>query len=196
MLQGHADGAPSPRATRIGLLVVVPVALLLGARAVSWAVPKVWSSGETLTAEDLNRNFRALEEAAAQRSWTECGTLESLHKGASQCVIDGFSPDDYEYGFKYNSPEAYVLDCLRWNVGTRVVNRHPYLVNSDDPSSSATQLGGALFYTDTNATDDDIPAQCPSGMWRQRYWRIAGGSVAMDLSSNGCVNIPIYCRRR
>lgn len=194
MSSSHESGAPSQRATRIGLLIVVPIALLIGARAVSWAVPKVWSSGETLTADDLNRNFRALEDATS-RAWTACGTLESLHT-SSVCAIAGFSPDEYEYGIKYNSVEAHVIDCLLWNVGIRVVNRDPYMVNSDDPTSGAMQLGGAMFYTETNAADDDVPAQCPSGTWRHRYWRIVGGSVVLDLGSNGCLNPPVLCRRR
>ena len=188
---------PSPRATRIGLLIIVPLALVVGVRTVSWAVPKVWSRGETLTADDLNRNFKSLDDAvAAANPWLECGTLESLRNGAAPCEVNDHPVDQYEYGFKYNGPEVHPAACLQWNVGIRIINREPYMVNSDDPSSGAMQLGGAMFYTNTNAADDDVPAPCAANTWRHRYWRVVGGSVVMDLGSNGCVNQPIYCRRR
>ena len=78
----------------------------------------------------------------------------------------------------------------------RVVNRIPYTVNANDPSIG-WQLGGAMFCTETHAADDDIPSSCPSGTWRHRYWRITGsGDIATDIFTIGCVNWPLFCRRR
>jgi hypothetical protein len=185
---------PSSRATRIALLIVVPLALVFGVQAASWAVPKIWSQGETLTADDLNKNFQAVENVQA-RPWVECGTFESLRNGAKQCEINDFPIDAYEYGFKYNGPGVQTADCLFWNRGLRIVSAKPYLMGSDNPTNGAMQLGGAIFYTETDATDDDIPASCPSGMWRHHYWRINAGSVVLDVT-NGCTNDKIYCRRR
>jgi hypothetical protein len=56
------DGFPSKTATRIGLLILVPLTLLGGVQAISWAAAalKSWTSGETLTAADLNGNFNAI----------------------------------------------------------------------------------------------------------------------------------------
>src|SRR5262249_53562952 len=50
---------PSVAATRIGLLIGVPIAVVFGIHAVSWAAVtlKTWNSGDTLTAADLNANF-------------------------------------------------------------------------------------------------------------------------------------------
>jgi len=44
------------------LLVIVPLAMVLGARAISWAAAqiKTWKTGDTLTADDLNATFAAL----------------------------------------------------------------------------------------------------------------------------------------
>jgi hypothetical protein len=53
---------PSKRLTRILLIVGVPLIVLGGVRTVSWAAAaiKSWTSGETLTAADLNGNFAAM----------------------------------------------------------------------------------------------------------------------------------------
>jgi hypothetical protein len=61
------EGAPSKRATRLALSIGVPVALMVGAQAVSWAATtlKTWNDGDTLTAADLNANFAALSTAIA-----------------------------------------------------------------------------------------------------------------------------------
>ncbi len=201
------DPILSPRATRIGLLVLVPLAVVFGVQTISWAVPKIWSPGDTLTASDLNQNFKALEDQVAAVSaalsaanpWVKCGKLEDLRTGANRCEIAAFPVDQYEYGFKYVTAEVMVATCTFWNVGLRVFNRDPYMVNSDDPSGTAMALGGAIFYTETLATDDDIPGSCPSGTWRQRYWAIVSGNVVTTgpgLGTQGCANLDLYCRRR
>lgn len=193
------DGVLSARTTRIGLLVAVPLALVFGVQTISWAVPKVWTRDETRTADDLNHNFGPRDDTNAtlnqSNPWAACGVFEDLRNGATRCEVNGYSADMYEYGFKYNGREAQVAECLFWNVGIRIVNRHPYMVYSDDPTNGAMQLGGAIFYTETYATDDDIPVACPPNTWRQHYWRIASGSVALT-ESYGCVNLPLYCRQR
>lgn len=71
----------------------------------------------------------------------------------------------------------------------------PYIVLSDNPTDGTMQLGGAMFYTETNATDDDIPASCASGLWRHHYWEIVGGSVVLS-GTNGCLNQALFCRHR
>jgi hypothetical protein len=128
--------------------------------------------------------------------WVACGEFDELRKGAVKCEHTDFPVDQYEYGFKYNGIEVHVADCLTWNVGLRLVNRDPYMVNSDDPMIGSMQRGGAIWYTETNAADDDIPSACPSNSWRHRYWRIANGNVLLDLGSNGCTKGSLYCRRR
>jgi hypothetical protein len=137
-----------------------------------------------------------LPEPPKPNPWVACGEFDELRKGAVKCEHTEFPVDQYEYGFKYNSVEVHVADCLTWNVGLRLVNRDPYMVNSDDPTSGSMQRGGAMWYTETNAADDDIPSACPSNNWRHRYWRIANGSVLLDLGSNGCTKGALYCRRR
>jgi hypothetical protein len=59
----------SHRMTRFALLVMVPLAVVGGVRAVTWgaATLKTWADGDTLTAADLNGNFAAL---AAQQTPT------------------------------------------------------------------------------------------------------------------------------
>src|SRR5262245_8861987 len=58
---------PSVSTTRIALLVLVPLAVVLGLRAETWAALtlKTWNGGETLTANDLNANFDAIKTEIA-----------------------------------------------------------------------------------------------------------------------------------
>jgi hypothetical protein len=65
MKRENDEGVPSKAATRVGLLLGVPLVLLVGSYAVSWAAAaiKTWTSGETLTATDLNGNFAAVNAA-------------------------------------------------------------------------------------------------------------------------------------
>jgi hypothetical protein len=195
----QCDGVLSARAARMWLLVIVPLALVLGVQTISWAVPKVWTHGETLTADDLNRNFGSIDEGIATlgqlHAWAVCGFLDDLRSGVRACEMRDYPVDQYEYGFKYNGTEVHVADCVDWNVGLRIVNRYPYLVDSDDPTNGAMQLGGTIFYTGTDALDDDTPRGCPVGQWRHHYWKITSGNVLL-FDSNGCGNEPIYCRRR
>src|SRR5262245_7633961 len=83
----------SPRTTRIILMLTVPLAVVLGVQTISWAVPKVWTSGEPLTAADLNSNFSSLDSAIAALSkpnpWVQCGTLNDLHD-KTYCQIDKY----------------------------------------------------------------------------------------------------------
>ncbi len=177
--QNESEGILSPRGTRLVLLVTVPLILVIGIQTVSWAVPKVWTSGETLTAADLNSNFASLDDAFGvlnrPNPWTECGFFEDLRDGTNTCEVNGYPTDQYEYGFKYNGKEVHV---------------------ADDPTNGGMQLGGSIFYTETNAADDDVPGACPANTWRHRYWRITDGNVVLDLNGNGCTNMVLYCRRR
>jgi len=136
------------------------------------------------------------EAQSVPNPWVACGHLEDLRNAAHRCEITGFPLANFEYGFSWLSPEVYVADCLFWNVGMRVVNRLPHVVNSDNPSGGF-QRGGEMFYTETLAADDDIPNSCPSGTWRHRYWRITGnGDAATDIFTSGCVNPVLFCRKR
>ena len=63
MMKGTSG--PSRTQTRRWLWMTVPLAVLLGPSAVAWAqtILKTWAPGDTLTAEELNANFAALQRA-------------------------------------------------------------------------------------------------------------------------------------
>jgi hypothetical protein len=62
---------PSPAFTRLALIIGVPIAVLIGARAISHALTlKTWNTGDTLTAAELNANFQAIENELAPQPWT------------------------------------------------------------------------------------------------------------------------------
>lgn len=56
---------PTPRQTRLGLLIALPVAMVLGPRTLAWAdlALERWSGNELLTAAKLNRQLEATETA-------------------------------------------------------------------------------------------------------------------------------------
>ena len=77
----------------------------------------------------------------------------------------------------------------------RVYNRDPYMVESDNPIGGSMKLGGAIFYTGTDAPDDDQPGSCAAGLWRHSYWVISSGSVGLT-GSIGCFDVDLWCRER
>lgn len=99
---------------------------------------------------------------------------------------------DYAHGFVYNSAEPHEINCLTWNVGRRLANRHPYFVNSDNPETGMN-WGGAMFYIGTNAADDDT---CTGGTWRHRYWVMSSTNTVALGGSNGRIDPIISCRER
>jgi hypothetical protein len=64
-MSNDSHARPSISCTRLGLLVGVPLALLLGSSLIARAMTsvKTWSAGETLTASDLNAAIAALNGA-------------------------------------------------------------------------------------------------------------------------------------
>jgi len=74
--ESKKHGIISLSAMRLGLILGVPLALVIGVQAVTWAATKTWTSGETLTAADLNNSF-AEKADIAQETW-KTPTFENL----------------------------------------------------------------------------------------------------------------------
>ena len=94
------------------------------------------------------------------KPWFLCGDLEDLTTGTT-CIIDEYPGLEYEYGFIYNSRSPHPAVCTLWNRGLRFYNRDPYLVNADNPSATVN-YGGTLWYTGTDAADDN---SCNGATW-------------------------------
>lgn len=169
----------SSRFMQVAMLVVVPLTLVLGVQAISWAVPSSSSSTPLVSTSG---------------SWFECGVFEDLRTGPVKCQIAEFPVDQYEYGFRYSGiPEISVAECNLANFGYRLITRYPHMILADNPIGGTMRQGGAIFYTETSATDDD---NCPPNTWRHRYWQIVNGNVQVNIQGNGCFNLPLYCRQR
>jgi hypothetical protein len=67
-MQRNPKRFPSVSATRLGLIVGIPLAIVAGVPALSLAAQplKMWASGDTLTAADLNANFTSLHDHVAR----------------------------------------------------------------------------------------------------------------------------------
>ncbi len=128
--------------------------------------------------------------AETGKPWFLCGNLGDLHDN-SDCQVEDYPGLEYEYGFIYNSRTPMPAVCTYWNRGMRFYNRDPYMVNSDNPSANVS-YGGALWYTGTDATDDN---SCNGATWRHKYWRLSSGTV-VPFSGNGCFSLNVYCRER
>jgi hypothetical protein len=124
------------------------------------------------------------------KPWFQCGDLGDLAEG-TDCQIDEYPGLEYEYGFIYNSRTPLPAVCTYWNRGQRFYNRDPYFVSADNPSNNIG-YGGAMWYTGTDATDDDT---CNGDRWMHKYWRLSNGTVS-PYASNGCFSLPVYCRKR
>jgi hypothetical protein len=123
--------------------------------------------------------------------WFPCGDITQV---GWSCQLASYPSTHYEYGIAYNTNEPQVVNCSYWNYGRRITNRHPYLVMSDNPSTSM-RWGGFTFYTGTLASDDPT---CSGGTWRHRYWWLDGNNGISTGQSNGCFNssLILYCRTR
>jgi hypothetical protein len=158
-------------ARRVALLIGVPLAVLGGVRAVTWAASTLhtWATGDTLSATDLNGNFTALDQRVAAleaqahppsafRAW-----LSTAGPTITNAAFTPISYDhvDFDLGSEYNhstgifSPAQagiYLLNCGAWFVplatGTRFqveifVNGTAAAneLSGDDVHSSAASLG-------------------------------------------------------
>lgn len=131
----------------------------------------------------------AQQLTATDAPWFACGTLLDMN----DCQMPGYPVYEYEYGVVANTHEPNVVNCTYWNVGIRIYNRHPYMVNSDNPSTGMN-WGGFIAYKGTNADDDDV---CSPG-WRHKYWYMGPSGTVVTNWSLGCWGgtTPVYCRKR
>jgi hypothetical protein len=62
--QSNAGQRGLSKRARVSLLIIGPLVALLGVKAITWAAAalKTWNDGDTLTAADLNGNFKALND--------------------------------------------------------------------------------------------------------------------------------------
>jgi hypothetical protein len=130
---------PSVAFTRIGLLVGVPLAVVLGIQAVTWAItlPKTWSNGDLLDAAELNANFEALNEA-----------LESHHHDGRYASLahnhdDRYASTTHNHDGRYalaSHTHSYTLSCVNSTAGTANVTAG----TSAQASSQACPAGYAV----------------------------------------------------
>ncbi|MCC5601100.1 hypothetical protein [Nostoc favosum] len=127
--------------------------------------------------------------------WIQCGNLSQID--VNTCQILNYPTSSYEYAISYNTAEPLPVVCTQWNVGARIYNKQPYIIQSDNPTTSMS-YGGFIFYRGTLASDD-ATATCSSGQWRHKYWRLTQNNIIdTALGSNGCygAETPVFCRAR
>jgi hypothetical protein len=155
---------PSWSFTRLGLLVGVPVAVVLGLTAIGWAAAalKSWKSGDVLTADDLNANFTALNGAFVDLTGdqTIAGTKTfsgNISVGGSLGVgVATFCQDPTTLGMcaRTTGQPVGVFDCS-CPMGQTIVN------------------GGALAAAATDTIRESRPIA--TNKWRVACTNAAGG---------------------
>lgn len=103
-VQFTIDLAPTRLVTRWGLLLGVPLALVLGHSAVSWAqvTLKTWKDGETLTAADLNSNFAMLASSTARDTPEEVvGKLNAAVAGGAKLTLGEVTAASSQYDLRW-----------------------------------------------------------------------------------------------
>ena len=93
-------------ARRIALFVGVPLAVLGGVRAVTWAASalKTWNTGDTLTATDLNNNFATL--AAGQTPAQVVANFNAAVDAGATVTLGAIAPAAPQYDLKWMMKHA------------------------------------------------------------------------------------------
>lgn len=125
--------------------------------------------------------------------WVSCGTIADF----KNCEIATKPSANWEYGIAYNSKEPMPAVCTSWNLGTKIANKIPYLIETDNPSAGMS-YGGFVFYDGTNSSDECTV----DGEFRHRYWKLSNGAVS-TFETNGCYGsksspqpMTVFCRKR
>ena len=78
-----------------GLLVTMPLAVVLGAQTVSWALSlKSWTPGETLTAADLNGNFAKIDAELSKPRTILCSKTYNTTSASQPSMSTKFAASD------------------------------------------------------------------------------------------------------
>jgi hypothetical protein len=159
---------PSLSATRLGLLVAVPTAVLFGAQAIAWAASavKTFQAGETLTADDLNASFAATVDRTSNQT------------------IDGtktfVKPIDVGYQVFHAAP-AVPGSCVRLpNVPIGVFD-------CSCPAGTVVVAGGANSNLGTDIVKESRPASATT--WRFACTKSSDGSLV------DCATMSYACAR-
>jgi hypothetical protein len=136
--------------------------------------------------------FVAIAGTAYAAPWSVCGQIDDINPAT--CTIPGRPLRLYEYAIAYNTTEPVPVVCTFWNVGTRIANKTPYFIDSDNPPLGM-KYGGFVFYKNTAAPDDNV---CGAGYKHQYWFLTTNNAVNASTFSNGCYSseLPIYCRLR
>jgi hypothetical protein len=171
------DRWPSVSLTRICLILVVPIAVVVGVRGWAWATASIvtFQSGETLTANDLNTNFAAINNSMVDLSTTQTITgektfatpidigLESL-----TFLVNGTLPAGCA------SPSSTYVDC-QCPAGKTVIAGGGY-------------AGPNLFIDESR----DVTGSCATGAGTS-CWRVACANSAGTRTK--CTYVNIVCAR-
>jgi hypothetical protein len=162
MSTGHrnSNGHGSTRAARVALMVAIPLALLAGERALSWAATqlKVWNNGDTLTAPDLNGNFAALQSAV------------------SAIPFDGWDPEMHK-ATTTNMSLAQALCVMRFGIWDATASTCRSPLSYGTALVPRTDSDGAAV---SNCPTGSTPADCSTAMFLLNHWRLNPNRETMN----------------
>lgn len=122
---------PSISATRLGLLIGVPAALLLLTNPVVLAAVnlKTWNSGDTLNAADLNANFDSLKNEISTAESSTVQTGKSIACSGTASLTNGVGPFSHTFSANecggtlpdstfVSAMASWSVTCNGWAMGT------------------------------------------------------------------------------
>jgi hypothetical protein len=97
----NGEAKLSRAARRLAMLIAIPLAVVGGVHAVSWAAAqlKTWADGDTLTAADLNANFAAL--AAEQTPAKVVDNFNMGVTGGATVTLGAINPASAQYDLSW-----------------------------------------------------------------------------------------------
>eukprot|EP01095_Lingulamoeba_sp_RSL-Kostka_P008469 TRINITY_DN2847_c0_g1_i1.p1 TRINITY_DN2847_c0_g1~~TRINITY_DN2847_c0_g1_i1.p1 ORF type:complete len:198 (-),score=59.27 TRINITY_DN2847_c0_g1_i1:36-629(-) len=124
---------------------------------------------------EVVRMLQLLEE----RKWKKIGKMMDW-----ETLQNTYSMDEYEWGVKYNTNYARVVDVTTWNRGIRITIRHPY------PQGDSTNM---KYGTSTWKKETDDSKNIPGFL--HKYVQIKDGIYEEYAGNGNNHNLDIYARR-
>ena len=196
---------PSPRLTRIALIIGVPLAIAAGPQAVAWALtlPKTFAPNDPISAAEINANFKTLADGvtaleAKKPTVTNPANKKAISVGAVFCgptptPVIGSAIGGYEAAAQACRAAAGCQSAATVHMCTAEEMIRSRSIGIDPPSSwYSTGTAGQSFYNSAEHALNDC-TEWTSALVNQLgpQWK-AGGSPGPGFA--GCASpAPIAC---
>jgi hypothetical protein len=116
--------------------------------------------------------------------WIPVGVVSNMPS-----IMAQYPTRNYVWGIEWNSLNGYIreVNATTWNVGWRLLTRHPYL-QGDHAASMG--MGRTVLTTGTNDVGNDF------SNWNLHYYRLIGGAWVRFSSAGVRNTVPVHVQQR